>query len=317
MTWLDALRGLAVFCVVVGHSRVSRIILGSVPATRATWLLSWLCLPHVQLGVPLFTVISGYLLMGPGRREGALAFWRKRAWRILPALLVWQTVYALLMTGHPFRNPRGPMHLWFLWSLMALYAVTPLLRLLVARVPARLMLVFSLAGVAALGLTNLRSPATRETVLAALFLRSWMLLPFYLLGSSLHGLKPLRWTTILLLLLAGPVLRPPVCGLWHAVVAASLLVWLRDRETPAIRLMAAVGRRSYGIYLSHRAFELWLFWPLWGTAPLAWYVVPVEAVLVTAISYGVGWAYDVGRTRAADLCRERGRPPPGNEEPRR
>ena len=99
---LDGIRGLAVAIVVLHHLRV--------PGINGGWL-----------GVDLFFALSGFLItvsvLGMGEGTGLGAFWRRRGWRIGPAmavLLAWYLAWWLLfdVEGHD-----GPMRLrWLLAS---------------------------------------------------------------------------------------------------------------------------------------------------------------------------------------------------------
>lgn len=105
MRYLDGLRGLAVAAVVAFHY-----------PTR-----SWF--PGGQFGVGVFFVLSGFLvtagLLDQADRDGQVQigrFLRRRAWRLLPALLALLAVFLILAAafGHqpwfssnPFGNPYG------------------------------------------------------------------------------------------------------------------------------------------------------------------------------------------------------------------
>lgn len=89
--------------------------------------------------VPVFVIISGTLTLAPrAHRDGALAFYRKRALRLLPALVFWHLVYVFVGRGllmgqelEPgaiadavFSTKLAP-HLYFLWLILGLYLVAP------------------------------------------------------------------------------------------------------------------------------------------------------------------------------------------------
>lgn len=100
-----------------------------------------------RVGVPLFFLISGYLLLS--RQEDLSTFFKKRATRIAVPFLVWSIIYdvknsqAFSTTGVTLdgilmiflRIIRGPRegHLWFFYSLIGLYLLTPILRAFVAK----------------------------------------------------------------------------------------------------------------------------------------------------------------------------------------
>ena len=97
-------------------------------------------------GVPLFFMLSGFLLLS--KQEDTGTFILKRPAGILVPFLVWSVVYdavwnqAYAETGFTFsavasqfiRILRGPRaaHLWFFYSLIGLYAFTPILRIFAA-----------------------------------------------------------------------------------------------------------------------------------------------------------------------------------------
>lgn len=77
---LDGIRGIAVAIVVLHHLKV--------PGVYGGWL-----------GVDLFFALSGFLItqsvVGLGAGTGLGAFWRRRAWRLGPAMAVLLTIYAV------------------------------------------------------------------------------------------------------------------------------------------------------------------------------------------------------------------------------
>ena len=137
---LDGLRGLAILMVLVGHLGIEAFN------------------PIAQLGVNLFFVLSGYLITGilTGQADGGgvrfLTFYRRRARRLIPALLPMLAVAAILQ-GSDWWNQTwqallyignwAPMHgaplgnITHIWSLAVeehFYLVWPLI---IAVIPAR------------------------------------------------------------------------------------------------------------------------------------------------------------------------------------
>jgi peptidoglycan/LPS O-acetylase OafA/YrhL len=145
---LDGIRGIAVAIVVLHHLKV--------PGVHGGWL-----------GVDLFFALSGFLItesvlmMGPGTR--VTDFWKRRAWRLGPAMAVllgWYLVatswapnpaqrfrwlaasVAQVLNIHDAASRHGPFspHLGHLWSLSAevqFYVVWPLVLLALVRRGAR------------------------------------------------------------------------------------------------------------------------------------------------------------------------------------
>lgn len=91
--------------------------------------------------VPVFVMISGALLLNPrAHRNGPAVFYRRRTLRILPALLFWHLFYLLVVRVVLQENPpslaylyemvlEGKIytHLYFLWIILGLYVVAPVL----------------------------------------------------------------------------------------------------------------------------------------------------------------------------------------------
>jgi Uncharacterized protein conserved in bacteria len=95
------------------------------------------------LGLPIFVLLSGALLLDPAKAEEPMrVFYKKRFSRIGVPLLVWSIIYLfwtfgvnqwpLTVTNFTQKILDGPYyHIWYLYLLIGLYAVTPMLRVLV------------------------------------------------------------------------------------------------------------------------------------------------------------------------------------------
>lgn len=93
----------------------------------------------VRWCVPVFVMISGALFLNPEKRVTIKGLWRKNILRIAIIILFWGGVYALLYNppaSYSFADLYafiktwllGHYHMWFLFMIAGLYAVTPLLR---------------------------------------------------------------------------------------------------------------------------------------------------------------------------------------------
>lgn len=132
--WLDWLRVTALFMVMVTHSCEPFYLggEGSLILTRsdAIWVAVLNSLPRAA--VALFVFASSYLQFPLHYPTGE--FFRKRALRILPPFVFWTLVYALVW-GEPVQNFKDLLlnfnyaagHLWFVYMLIGLYLIMPLL----------------------------------------------------------------------------------------------------------------------------------------------------------------------------------------------
>ena len=132
--WLDWLRIAACFMVMATHSCEPFYLggEGSLILTKAdaVWVAVLNSLPRAA--VALFVFASSYLQFPLHYPTGE--FFRKRALRILPPFFFWTIVYALAW-GEPVQNFKDLMlnfnyaagHLWFVYMLVGLYLIMPLL----------------------------------------------------------------------------------------------------------------------------------------------------------------------------------------------
>lgn len=132
--WIDWLRVAACFMVMVVHSTEPFYIGGSgaLILTRADAFWAAVLDSFVRACVPLFLVASSYLQFPLHYSAGE--FFRRRALRVLVPFVIWSVVYALAW-GEPVQNFKDLLlnfnyaagHLWFVYMLVGLYLVMPLL----------------------------------------------------------------------------------------------------------------------------------------------------------------------------------------------
>jgi surface polysaccharide O-acyltransferase-like enzyme len=138
--WADLIRVLAIYLVVVIHvSGQLTNVWGKIPESQ--WIMADIIGGLARVGVPLFFMLSGFLLLP--RSESLRDFYGKRMLRIVIPFVFWSIFYISLdCIGKPglctrdYLLPyallqRSYFHLWFLYSLIGIYFILPLLRLMV------------------------------------------------------------------------------------------------------------------------------------------------------------------------------------------
>ena len=138
---LDLLRVLACFLVLWQHSIEPYYINPdfTLSINEDTPVLGWIN-SLTPIEVPLFVMISGYLLL-PVRMETG-SFFRRRFLRILLPFVCWSIVYATyfaIIRGETFSDFLGDLlyipinfsmdagHLWFVYMLLGMYLIAPIL----------------------------------------------------------------------------------------------------------------------------------------------------------------------------------------------
>lgn len=147
--WIDSLRIIAIFLVLVVHSTEPFYFGGEGSLIQSLGDARWVSFfdSFARACVPLFVIASSYLLL-PMRR-GAADFMRRRVMRVLVPFLVWTAVYACVW-GEPLENFRSLLlnfnyaagHLWFVYMLFGLYLLLPILSPWAERVSRRQLLFY-------------------------------------------------------------------------------------------------------------------------------------------------------------------------------
>lgn len=235
--------------------------------------------------VPAFVMISGALLLDGQRQMPLKKLFRKYFLHILGILVFWSLGYALLYTGiYLKKGPReilaaaweGYPHLWYLYMLLGLYLITPLLRPIaqsektmgyfVALAAAFSVLLPALEnlGIAA----ELRYFASRLNVYTVLGYSGYFVLGRLL---TVRDLSPRQRLLLYLVTAAVTVacslanglgsavrgeIHTPFLGYFSpnvALQAASVFVFARSRagDGPAPGWVCILSRLSFGIYLIH------------------------------------------------------------------
>jgi surface polysaccharide O-acyltransferase-like enzyme len=143
--WIDLVRVFAVFQVVLVH--LSYVIFFKEDLFTANWRAANFYDSFSRMGVPLFFMVSGYLLLG--KSESVTDFFRKRFMKVGIPTLFWSAAYLLWSVKAYTDGSMNPLnvmlsmlkaiytgnveiHLWFLYILIGIYLVVPILRVYVS-----------------------------------------------------------------------------------------------------------------------------------------------------------------------------------------
>ncbi len=135
--YFDGLRIFAALCVIFMHTAAGPLRAG----VNTDWHLLNVCTSLAFTAVPLFFMMSGYLLMTSRKTADISVLLRHRLPRLVVPLAGWTVVAVLWQTlpGHTLTPGaiwarlvaalHGPamIHFWYLYTLIALYALSPIL----------------------------------------------------------------------------------------------------------------------------------------------------------------------------------------------
>lgn len=286
--YIDVARIVAIVAVVCIH--VLSLVPASVPRGSGRWWLGLTGNAAARWSVPVFVMLSGALLLDPCRRESLGAFYRRRLTRVGVPAVAWIGLYYVfrMLAHHEQLTParmwreilqaRTYYHLYFLYAILGLYAVTPFLRVFVraaSRVELTAVTVLALSAAALDQLLGATAHISSPTYALTLFLPY---LGYFLAGYLLRDVRVPAWTgwllggvfgvtvaaevgVSMLLTARGGIadLQVPMSYFSFLTVAMSLSVFLLlARWRPPARISAGSRRRlhlaaaaTFGVYLAH------------------------------------------------------------------
>lgn len=198
--WVSWLRVLAICGVVTIHATGATAVREDARST-VVGVVAIVLNRGFNYTVPLFVMLSGALLLDPARYRGDADFLRRRALRLVPAVIVWhlfywsfrvlyldqhvpwQTAVKLTLSGRLFTA------LYFFWIVLGLAVVTPVLVAWVADASRKAVLIAGAAAVAVPALTNATVTLRAAPLTWVETPWTWWLpyLGVYLLGWGLRG----------------------------------------------------------------------------------------------------------------------------------
>jgi surface polysaccharide O-acyltransferase-like enzyme len=243
--------------------------------------------------IPVFVMLSGALLLDDRRPYTARQFYTRRTSRLLVPLIFWTALYLTYSRARGYAGLGGLVkntvkgvsyfHLWFLYMILGLYAVTPLLKTLVANsgrttltiTATMLLLVASIDGTVSLATHSvhhwIKAPPHTFLVLwlpyTGYFLAGYVLIKWPRRISIALGLACALMCCALLSMITGYVhwrwrypyftydfFNPIVVGASLALFACFSSIPVSCSPETRLRLQSLAGL-TLGIYLVH---PLWL-----------------------------------------------------------
>ena len=145
---VDLIRTVAIVGVILLHAANEAILLKMNQAEIYRWWMVNIYQTLGRTGVPLFVMLTGALLLQPSKIEPVRVFFKKRWARIGLPFLFWGAIYfawdyyadhIALTSSFVFQGIlSGPyFQFWYLYMLVGLYLLTPILRVVVAHATPR------------------------------------------------------------------------------------------------------------------------------------------------------------------------------------
>jgi surface polysaccharide O-acyltransferase-like enzyme len=227
---VDLIRTVAIVLVILLHASIEpypNVSLMS-PQGMQIWWASNVYDSLARVCIPLFVMLAGALLLQPSKAEEPLkVFFKKRLWRIGVPFLFWGATYfawRFFVNGETLTANSivqgvltGPYYqFWFLYLILGLYLVTPVLRVVIKYADWKIMryLIFVwFTGTAVIPLLTLFGPYNLNanvfifTGWLGYFVLGAYLLKVHLKSSilTLVYVSSLLWTIIVYYLMAGTV----------------------------------------------------------------------------------------------------------------
>lgn len=208
----DFIRVAAIIGVVIIHVTTTSVGYSPYFFGISWWIINLLD-SFTRVAVPLFVMLSGYLILKSTKTTFNRAYFKKRFIRIVPILIIWSAIYLMwdifywsknFTTGEilqAFFTPNIYYHLYFLYIILGLYLASPLLKLILKKLSkTNLVILISIMFVIDLSLSIFDVFFLNDRVLfnsLSFFLPyiPYFLAGYYLIDKKSQG-KNLRWLVL-------------------------------------------------------------------------------------------------------------------------
>jgi surface polysaccharide O-acyltransferase-like enzyme len=322
----DFIRFIAIVLVILVHCSgfPFRIPSEPNPTILFDWFSADVWAAIGYLGVPLFVMLSGALLLDPAKAdEPAKVFFKKRFNRIGIPLVFWSMLYF----AWNFYIHNKPLtlasvsegiiggsyyHIWFLYLLIGLYLVTPILRILVKNLSRRMftyLLAVWFAGTVFVPIVHTFTNFNYNPVMVVI--EGWV--GYYLLGIYLLNAKASKWKLGVILFfgvvaavigdwLVTASFGESYTGFFHGylsfnMILASAALFTLFVFTPKARVESRygvvnrfvgwVGQNTLPIYLIHMMVLETISLGLLGVTPIYSGNPLLDVPMLTALTFGL------------------------------
>ncbi|MGR5959309.1 acyltransferase [Bacillus cereus] len=138
--YVDVLRVFSMFAVVFLHTAAGSLR-GNIGS--GTWHITNALTTVFSTSVPIFFMISGAMLMRSSKTESLKITYTERLPKLIVPFIIWSTIAVLYFTPRPIQitnviksilympNQAATVHLWFMYAIIPLYILSPLLKKMV------------------------------------------------------------------------------------------------------------------------------------------------------------------------------------------
>lgn len=313
--WLDFVRAIAIICVITIHTSAPYLYSNS-----ANWLVANFFDSLSRVGVPLFIMVSGALLITENQTP-LLSFYKKRFLRIIWPWFFWGIIFVIIkiVLGGQIIGPRSAFiqifngtvfyHFWFMALIASLYFVTPLVNRIIPFINRQILWYFIVLWLA---VTSLFLFVIKPTNLTTGFPLALGYLGYFILGYRLKEVDVVKITGLLIITLyiiatavtflgttylqipSGQFNEILYAYLSPNVIVASLALFLiikrfghtfsQKLSDRPLNLFTAVSQSSFGIYFVHVLILGFLFQGLFIPPVFPVSLHPLVAIPLIVIS---------------------------------
>lgn len=317
----DYLRVVTAFFVVLLHASASYVVLYNELSTLE-WMAGNVYNSLSRWTVPVFFMLSGAFLLDPKRVETLAYFYKKRVLKIVVPLLAWSMIY-YVYKGLTLEMPMSLKdfvsrfiandiyyHLWFLYVLLGIYLLVPLLRHFMKDVPPSYLLYFAVIWFIAVPFMKTANEFYGSTIYFDIPIAGY--LGYFILGYYLRVVvvkKSVLWGFFVVGTLS---LAVTIYGTFTftkandsvfydffysnyspttALIAIAMFLLVKQlKNTMGAKLVQLIGGTTFGIYLVH-ALLLNYFVTNWlDFSELSnWLSIPLTAFIIFVVSFIVSY----------------------------